>query len=406
MRILKRISLFLGIIVVAVGALVAGLAFKWWPDSWDRQMISYLQQNPVRYRLLLEKFPRLGLSEAAHSVLVRLSKQQQIDKKLLAEFQSGGYTLEKPFLMLDPYGIAPLSALLYFETEEPVRVTLHIAGTAANTSVTHEFAKEGYCRKHLLPVYGLYADKENVITVSCRNQQGQSRTQQLRLQTEKLTGYVAEGQRKILVYQQDKYQPGMNFSSSSVACAGIKHAFDAEGQVRWIFTDRCLFSGNSFDEGRHIYRVYGQNDQGTPLGAVVTQESLLGRIEALYYIPLGEHHEIRVTPEKTLLVGTNHWETAEDGLLELDLKTGKQLLSVDYDRLLPRQRRVGSYHLRNTADWAHINSMVRYQDEYISSSNFQSAVFRHSPKGEIRWLLSDPEAYPEKWQQYLLKPLG
>ena len=48
-----------------------------------------------------------------------VSRQQKAEQELLAQLQNGRYTLEAPLVKLNPYLIAPLTALILFQTDVP-----------------------------------------------------------------------------------------------------------------------------------------------------------------------------------------------------------------------------------------------------------------------------------------------
>ena len=56
------------------------------------------------------------------------ARQAQAEASMLEEFAAGAYTLEKPFLRVNPYLINPLSAVVAFRTEEETAVTVTIFG--------------------------------------------------------------------------------------------------------------------------------------------------------------------------------------------------------------------------------------------------------------------------------------
>ena len=88
------------------------------------------------------------------------AEQQELEK----EFTSEGYTLENPNIIVDPYNNSPLTALVIFETEKKEKVKVTIEGEDDLTTYTHEFEKE---KVHYIPVYGLYAGKENKVIIEC-----------------------------------------------------------------------------------------------------------------------------------------------------------------------------------------------------------------------------------------------
>ena len=61
-------------------------------------------------------------------VLDRYKQQSEIDNKLEAEYKSGEYSLDDPFVVVNPYGISPLTALVMFDTDEDVQVAVKVIG--------------------------------------------------------------------------------------------------------------------------------------------------------------------------------------------------------------------------------------------------------------------------------------
>lgn len=61
-------------------------------------------------------------------VLERYKQQSEIDSKLKAEYESGEYSLDDPFVVVNPYGISPLTALVMFDTDEDVQVAVKVIG--------------------------------------------------------------------------------------------------------------------------------------------------------------------------------------------------------------------------------------------------------------------------------------
>ena len=88
------------------------------------------------------------------------------------------YTSEEPLVVLNPYGISPLTALIIFETPDLTTPGVTIVGKDSSTTIKNTF-KPG--KVHYLPVYGLYPDKENEVILTVN---GVSKT--IKIQTEKL----------------------------------------------------------------------------------------------------------------------------------------------------------------------------------------------------------------------------
>lgn len=68
-------------------------------------------------------------------VLDRYKQQSEIDSKLKAEYESGEYSLDDPFVVVNPYGISPLTALVMFDTDEEVQVAVKVIGHQVEENV-------------------------------------------------------------------------------------------------------------------------------------------------------------------------------------------------------------------------------------------------------------------------------
>lgn len=378
--------------------MIALIVDKASPGAMKIDSVFVPQANPVQEMPEHEK--------AVKAVLERYQKQASIDEKLRAEYESGDYSFDDPFVIVNPYGISPLTALLMFDTDEEMQESVRVIGHNANEDILMPPHNGQYKKKHIIPIYGLYASEMNKVTITLSDKNGFKKTKDINIATEDLpemmkninlhTAYNVENVQSVALAD------GLNFSHSSIESMGIKYAFDLNGNIRWYFSDVGIFAGANYNDGKNIYRSIGSYYYGDTL---ILQESYLGRIEKMFYMPSGVHHDVHLTDYDTLLVTSHHLESMQDLGIEIDVKTGVKINEIDYRKLLPRGRHVGSFHLENE-DWAHVNAIVDYQGDYISSSNFQSAVFRHSKDGQIKWILSDPAEYTTYWKQYLLTPVG
>ena len=91
-----------------------------------------------------------------------VSSMIEIQKEKELEFNTKGYSIDNPNVILNPYGNSPLTALILFETKEKVSPTITIKGKDELSTFTHTFKSS---KKHYLKVYGLYADYENDVVI-------------------------------------------------------------------------------------------------------------------------------------------------------------------------------------------------------------------------------------------------
>lgn len=86
-----------------------------------------------------------------------LENQKIMDEKIKNISESGDYTLENPCIIANPYGISPLSAIVIFNTKKEVSVDVFI-----NDKLVTTVEKSN---KHIIPVYGLYNNSNNIVTI-------------------------------------------------------------------------------------------------------------------------------------------------------------------------------------------------------------------------------------------------
>lgn len=95
-----------------------------------------------------------------------IKRQLEAEKAFMAEFAAGDYTLTNPLVKLNPYFLAPLTAMVLFKTPVATEVTVTIKGKEEAGNITHRF---GAAKEHILPIYGLYADYDNQVELRLAN---------------------------------------------------------------------------------------------------------------------------------------------------------------------------------------------------------------------------------------------
>ena len=86
--------------------------------------------------------------------------KEQIKKE--SKFKINGFTINKPNIIVDPYGNSPLTALVIFKTKTKVSPKVTIVGKDKLTTYTHTFSED---TNHYLPIYGLYAETDNKVII-------------------------------------------------------------------------------------------------------------------------------------------------------------------------------------------------------------------------------------------------
>ena len=360
-----------------------------------------------------EKAPEESLQQILYRQIREMTNhQEEIDSLMLEELHSGAYTLYDPFVLLDPYGISPLTAVLLFTTEEPMRVDIHIAGDTPQAEV--DFAFSEFETEHIIPVYGLYANRANTVTVTATSREGTILRTDVTVQTDMLPARMADTTVKAHALDAEAVQPGFTFTFNGDHY-GRKTAIDINGDFRWYLNIdengsllNKIVQNCDYNDGESLFIACGSAYYGS---VMIMELNYLGKLLNAWYSPYGAHHDIE--PDKTGLLVTGCTDTNYAAFLyHINAKTGEIDKTIDYSdylQVLRNQCEVqypDSDRYYSHMDWMHMNAIVSYGGDLIVSARNQSTVLRSDWDGNIKWMLCDPTGYYEYFQQYILTPVG
>ncbi len=172
-------------------------------------------------------------------------------------FNSYGYSIDNPHVIVNPYGNSPLTGIVMFETNDYSDVSVCIKNKNNECDISYSFGKYKY---HIIPIYGLYADYNNSIVLK------------------------AEGKEKVINIKTDALPDDFGdvlFDGSfSFYNGNYPYASDSEGNVRWYF-NRKYFGNVTFNDN---YVIVG-NDSYTENGTIgIYRMNLLGKIYNEYLL--------------------------------------------------------------------------------------------------------------------------
>lgn len=350
-----------------------------------------------------EEFIVTGLEEMQ-------AAQAETDALLLAELESSAYSPEAPFVLVNPYGHSPLSAIVMFTTEQPAKVSIRVPGDTALADAGYDFAD--YETNHSIPVYGLYAGRINEVEFTLRFEDGKKQQFTVPVETEALPDALSHEVVRAHVLDADAYQPGFNFTYMGNADES-KAAIDANGAYRWYLdTSNGILAAAgycaNYNGGNSIFFSCGNRSYGA---VAIMEMNYLGKLLNAWVAPYGAHHDIEVTGDTILVTGSGDEKVKEDFLYEIDRESGEIITTLDYDTMLQVQRdQTVDYpeitNFYDPSDWLHMNSIVEWQDDLIISSRHQSTVICNDREGNIKWMLCDPTDYYVYFDQYILTPVG
>lgn len=322
-----------------------------------------------------------------------LKTQEDIENKIL---EDTNYTFNNPKVVINPYGISPLTALVIFETKDLTTPSVTIKGIDENSTFTNTFTPS---KKHILPIYGLYPDKDNEVIIEING-----KTKTLYIKTDKLPNDFITPTN----VEANKARLGNELYFFTPASTGYTCAFDANGSVRWYLKGNYVWDIKRLENGNLLL---SSNRLINPpyYTAGLTEMDLTGKIYYEYVLPGGYHHDAYEMPNGNLLVATDDFDsgngTVEDYIVEIDRNTGEIVKEIDLKDILPTEQ--GKSENWTKYDWFH-NNAVWYDGKTNSitlSGRHQDIVVNiNYDTEEINWILGDKQGWDKKYQKYFFTP--
>ncbi|MGF6907900.1 aryl-sulfate sulfotransferase [Fusobacterium sp. PH5-44] len=337
----------------------------------------------------------------------RFKGYKDVDKDLLTE-ANGNYTLESPFVISNPYGLSPLTAVVIFNTTDETTVSVKVKGNDESTDIVHKYDTSS--KKHMVPVYGLYANKENEIVIETTTKDGKTATNTIKIKTEALPDDFSKF--KIVKNDKAKMINGLTFFDCPHTNGNYFFGIDANGDVRWYLNDKSfngsvmlthLENGNFLiGSGQAMPKSYNNLYK-------VFEVSPLGRYENEYHV-YGIHHDIRERKNGNLIFAASKEgrESQNDYIVELDRNTGKIIREWDLMEIIPMTKYdTKPPYTGGLSNWLHNNGVWYLEDEdaFVISGRHQNMIAKFGATDKkLKWVFSGTVAKEnEKLQPYMLK---
>lgn len=331
--------------------------------------------------------------ETKESLVDRQEKLEQNIKNIDSRF-------DDPKVVINPYGISPLSAVVLFKTDKPETPSLTVVGKDRLTTFSHTFEKSV---EHRLPVYGLYPNHENKVQIKIGN-----KTKELTIKTEALPDKFPE--KVDVTAKKDKLTNDLYFLANSSNDSKTM-AYDVNGDVRWYLTDKYGWEVKRSHKTGKFFVSTERINKEPYFNTGLYEIDLLGKVYREYTIPGGYHHDVFEKKNGNLIIATysddKDRKTVEDVVVELDRETGKTVKTIDFTKIWPMD--TGKSLAWSASDWFHNNSVWLDEDRDILllSGRHQDAVVALDYKtDEIKYIIGSPDDWSENMQKHFLKPIG
>lgn len=319
-------------------------------------------------------------------------------------FSQKKYSIHMPLVIINPYRIAPLTAIVLFNTKSNCSIRYTICGMNGGKDLVHKIWEP--TKEHRIPIVGLYPNARNKIIIDCISLDGTKIQKTIyikTLPTKKSLQDSVHIQKNVTAPTEDYIYVSGGFSQQS-------YVFDSQENIRFYFNKKIkLYGTHMLSNGRLLFpeEAISNPTFSNPHSNVFHELDFMGRVHKTYMIENGVHHFATEKEEGgNILLATSTLippYSMENGVLEIDRQTGEVVKMLDLNTLFD-----DTYLTRH--DWAHINSIQYLSDEdcvILSLRNLHSVVKIHWGKFEIEWILGDTKFWePTTMMDKVLTPVN
>lgn len=337
---------------------------------------------------LIIKLPKKDNAEVISAYDEIFKLQAEVDKELLAYQDDSSYTFDNPKIVVNPYKIAPLTAIIIFQTDEEVSVEVTINDkkiTTIDKSI-----------KHSIPIYGMFANYENKIKLKLSN----GKEKEYTIKTDEY-----KGDKVTLVKTSTKVKNSLYFLSPNFVDNCI---IDENGEVVWYIDGGYAGDIEFLDNGHFYISNPRQGENGVKINySSFVEMDYLGKIYKEWITDYGLHHELIPLKDNKMLVlgGKDNSPFVDSVIYIMDLKTGNTLQELDLYEFL---HDIDPELIENLgAPFDLVNNSAEYDEEthdmMISLRGMNSLMKFNLDTKEIKWIFGDPDIWGDKFSKYILK---
>lgn len=320
-----------------------------------------------------------------------VGNQEDVDDDILNKIKIQDYTLNDPLVVINPYEISPLTAIVGFKTDKKMTVKVTIEAKPGGKDLVYE-TKEA--TTHYIPILGLYLDYDNQVKLELSN----GTTNTISMPVDK------DAQSEMLYFPDIEYidnklsEEDNDFYFFSTPIGGVASAYDQTGEIRWYLTNQVYKQVTELKNGRFLLSS-PESLEDQSLGFL--EVDLLGKVYNSYELNKPYYHNYVELPNGNIL-----YSTPDEKIVELNLKNGNVAATYDLFEMLSD---IDSTHTATIKDkLKNINSLDydTKTDSILVGLQYYSTLININKNGKIEWMLANPEYYSKKFDKYLLKGTG
>ncbi|AHF16219.1 arylsulfate sulfotransferase [Niabella soli DSM 19437] len=327
-------------------------------------------------------------------------------------------------IKLNPSGYNPLAALVnvLLPTYGRVKVTVH--GKNGETGTIRHLCHEDIPRQSV-PVFGLYADYDNVVDLTFTDRDGRERgSTTVHIRTAPLV-IQDFPQWKLIKTQPEKMEPGINLISypgMSETDVSLPYIVDNEGELRWLLLLKSSPDLQKLSASIGLKRTkngtFIAGDQERPRIVEIDMFGNLLHQWDLQKLGYTFHHEVTEAANGNFLINVtktsahlaNGQPRVYDHMIELDPLNGTVVKEWDLAKMADTTRYqkpdgiTPPQFSQSPTNWAHNNSIKEMGDNILATMRYQG-IINFTRAGATRWIISPHKYWSAPYQSLLLNPI-
>lgn len=329
-----------------------------------------------------------------YSISNILIEQEEINAEISKISQSKEYAIDNPKVILNPYKISPLTALIIFNTPNDCEVNVDI-----NDEYSFKMEKS---KEHIIPIYGMYENKENIISLEIN---GEEKTLSIKTDRAENINPLIINKLKFNNYN-DLY-----FMTSPVGTSAS--AYDQQGNLKWYLTERFTMDFEWLSNGHFLVGIPESSVADRKIGFV--EMDYLGKIYNYYTLEHGYEFEFQILDNGNYMLAGGDKPVFYDKawIYEMNPKTGEMVNHIDLYQIFKDidldfdSTRLNFRIIRNAFYYNEENGEI-----LVSLRGLNSVVSIDYNTKKINYIFAPEGIYSDKFDKYMVSlesgryPLG
>lgn len=323
------------------------------------------------------------------TLFTNVEYQESQEKTIKEEYNAFDtkYTIDSPYIKVNPYGVNNLSAYVIFNSDVPVKYSYTVHGENEENNFVYD--NNEFDTTVVVPVIGLFEDTNNLVTITITNEDGNETSSEV---------VIATGKSDYNPIEVDVKEDVDEETSNGWYFDAFYNGFDIDGNIRFNLNAGVEDNPMKFTDGSLFVKV---NNYQT-----IYELNIMGKIINTYKTPSAEynfHHDVvkasngNVYALASYNVDFENIPYAESLIFKFDGSSEYPVEIFDVQEDF-NDNLVSQYGTPNTNDMIHLNSIdyVEESNELIVSSQSQSVVAAlDADEGNVVWVIQDDESNVE-----------